>query len=236
MVRKLDDKSIFYAPNGEKEAKIKINSLELHMNQLELNIDYYARLVERLNVKDKPIYVDFLKRISVEYSLKTEKVFSWNEAYLNYLSRYFFVGMKLKDSAYNWNNSRFHKDTEEFMIQLKLNNTYYPIQPMVNEKANRNFYELYNSYVQCCRGFQDKAPMLSLKDWKSLYPIVCFDTSDIDKTRDVNNVTVTLLIKKSEKFQPKMYCVILEEAKIKMSLRGSQITIIEPFKGTVDKK
>jgi len=122
-------------------------------------------------------------------------------------------------------------DPNELTIQLKLNNTYYPIQPMVNDPTKSNYYELYNSYVQCCRGFQDKAPMLSLKDWKDLYPIVCFDTSDIDKTLDVNNVTVTLIINKTEAFRPKMFCVILQEAKVKMSLRGSQITVIEPFKG-----
>jgi len=122
-------------------------------------------------------------------------------------------------------------DPGEFSIQLKLNNTYYPIQPMVNDKTKSNFYELYNAYVQCSRGFQDKAPLLSLKDWKDLYPIVCFDTSDIDKTLDVNNVTVTLLIRKTETFVPKIFCLILQEAKVKMSIRGSQITIIEPFKG-----
>ena len=83
----------------------------------------------------------------------------------------------------------------------------------------------FKTKLQCCR-------------WKigNLFIQLCFDTSDIDKTLDVNNVTVTLLIRKMETFTPKIFCVTLQEAKVKMSISGSQITVIEPFKGTERKK
>ena len=100
----------------------------------------------------------------------------------------------------------------------------------IDETKNK-LNDTYNMYLQTCRVFQDKAPLLSLEDWESFYPIFCFNTSDINATLATNIVGGTLIINKSEAFKPKMHCLILQEVQLKMNVHGSQITVIEPYKG-----
>ena len=229
--RQVVPKLLFYGA-ASTAAKLKINTLELHIPSWTLNPRSELKLLERLNT-NKSIHVNYLNRICTTISMGQESTYSVKLANLAYRPRYILIGFKDSDISFQKNNNLFiQKDGNNSLksIQIQLNNTYYPINKMDFDVENNENIFPYETYVQTCKDFKTR-PQLSLEDYKNLYSIFCIDVSSQDDKLAINNIDVTLHITKDSDFKAKLYTLILEEKAISMRLSGGKVAIIEPVRG-----
>lgn len=229
--RNVNNKLIFYGA-ATTAAKLKLNTIELHIPEWTLNPRSEVKLLERLN-SNKSIHVDYLNRICTTIDMGVGTSYSVKVANLAYRPRYILVGFKDSDISFQKNNNLFiQKDGNDSLksIQIQLNNTYYPVNRMEFNVENNEQVSCYESYTETCKDFKTK-PQLTLEEFKNLYSIFCINVSDQDDKLVINNVDVTLHITKDSNFKAKLYILLLEEKKIEMRLNGGKISIIENVRG-----
>ena len=83
----------------------------------------------------------------------------------------------------------------------------------------------YFSYISMCEKF-GVDPQLSYEDFKNIYSVFCFDTSDQDEKLAINGVNVTVEIVKDDKFVARCFCVMLVEKEVQIELNNGRMAQI----------
>ena len=190
--------------------------------QLEL------KFFERLKI-DKPIKIDYLKRIVAGINIGEGVIVSWNAAKLPDKPKYILVGFKDLTSNQKTNNSLFIQATADDKqlksLQVQLNTAYYPMTEIkFNKKDNEQLHPFLN-YCDMCKLFgQD--PQLSYVDFKNLYSIFCFDVSAQPYDLEKYGCDVTIHITKDEALKLMCYCVILAEKHVEIQVQGGKMKMV----------
>ena len=232
---KENNAEIFFGSDGET-GLLEIKKLELWIPNIQPSLDIEAVLTKRLNT-NRDIKVNFLKRNTFTTTV-INQVHSWQIANVTNTPRFLFVAFKLTglNTAFDVNNSLFtgYQDARDGVgsavkitdLQVKLNQTRYPLDPMIQDPECFNVFESYNMYSEICKVFGTE-PQLNPIDFRSLYPIYCFDLSAQDENLVKNGIQIQLEIKKSSSESLTAYCLILEDTSHVIKVINGQMTRIE---------
>ena len=111
-------------------------------------------------------------------------------------------------------------------IQVKLNNVYYPMNRMSFDSEKHDLVLPYMSYIKMAKNYTD-SPSLSLMDFKSSYPIFCFDVNAQDDALISSNCIITVEITKDANFKATCYALVLEENLKQISLQNGTFISLE---------
>ena len=233
--RKENNAEIFFGSDGET-GLLEIKKLELWIPNIQPSLDIEAVLTKRLNT-NRDIKINFLKRNTFTTTV-INQVHSWQIANVTNTPRFLFVAFKPTglNTAFDVNNSLFtgYQDARDGVgsavkitdLQVKLNQTRYPLDPMIQDPERFNVFESYNMYSEICKVFGTE-PQLNPIDFRSLYPIYCFDLSAQDENLVKNGIQIQLEIKKSSSESLTAYCLILEDMSHVIKVINGQMTRIE---------
>ena len=242
--RIINDKAIFFGATGT-QAYLKIDKLEFWIPQITPSLEIETMVTKRLN-NDKPIPVNFLKRISETYNFNSNFA-SWHFTRVSTSPRYLFLAFQPAiPPSFEENNSLFFlkgkyivtstsggtttktsvKDEIE-SLQVLINQTRYPIDPLQINVSSENIYlEGYNSYVEMCEKFGTN-PQLSAVEWRDLYPVFCFDLSSQPEDIANNGCDITIKMKKNNSNSMlKAHAVLLVETENKIEVNNGRMVRI----------
>ena len=234
--RKENDHEIFFGVDGQN-AKLEIRKLDLWIPNIQPSLDIEAALTKRLNT-NRDIRVNFLKRNTFTTTIINQQ-HSWQIANVTNTPRFLFVAFKPTglNSAFDVNNSLFtgYQTAGEGIaaavkitdLQVKLNQSRYPLDPMIQDPEHFNIFESYNAYSEICKVFGVADPQLNPIEYRTLYPIYCFDLSAQDENLVKNGIQIQLEIRKSSAESLTAYCLILEDTSHIIKVVNGQMTRIE---------
>jgi double jelly roll domain-containing protein len=143
--------------------------------------------------------------------------YTWTISEVKNHVRYVFIGFKTENDNIKKNNNLFTiKNIRK--IQVSVNGEDYP---EINFNSDTgDVAELYLAYIKSCEFFGYE-PQLNIKEYTSLYPIICNNTTNQPETLVGNSVSVS--IEKDGTDQITAYCLLLEESLIVANLGDHSI-------------
>ena len=232
--RYINNESIFFGATGTK-AYLKINKLQFWIPHITPSLEIATMVTKRLN-SDKPIPVNYLKRISRTYNFESDEV-SWHIARVRTSPRYLFLAFQPADPpSFEENNSLFFlRDNKRKVggktvideinsLQVLINQTLYPLYPLkINIGSKNIFSEGFEAYVEMCKNF-GTSPQLNPKDWRDLYPIFCFDLSSQSEDIAKNGCDITIEMEKNRSdLKLKAHAVLLVETENKIEVNNGRM-------------
>ena len=205
--REINNPFIFHGAGG-KQAYLKIDILELWIPHITPSLSIENMITKRLN-SGKDIPVSFMGRVAASINFDQTK-YSWHFTRTSNTPRYLLLAFKENRSGNFINNDAlFHLENIQ-SVQVALNQSRYPIDPLRIDLSRNYFSEGYNAYKNICRDFGNEN-VLSLDEWRNLYPIFCFDLSAQKEDLKRNGVDVTITIEKKGGDSYTAYGVVLED-------------------------
>ena len=225
--RNLDDENIFYTTTAGKEAKINIINLTWWIPQITPSLDVEAQVSKRLN-SNKSIPFVILKRTLIYTTIEAQK-YNWKIANISNSPRYIIAGFKLDKSDFDKDNNRFISydgNNEIKSLRIALNQIYYPIDKMEFSGINNSMSHPYRNYCEMCKTFGVEPP-LDYITFKKDYSIFCFDVSSQQEDLKKNGIDITLELEKSNNFDLKAFCLLLEDARYQIVTHDGNMIRIE---------
>ena len=189
--------------------------LEWWIPVLTMNLTSEKIFHQQLN-DDKNIEIGVLKRRMAKTTFNVSD-FTWTISEVKKQIRYVFVTFKTATEGFKKNNNLF-TGSKIRKLKVHVNGEEYPEMKLNFEDGDVS--EAYMSFLKACDYFGNDS-QLNIKDYVSLYPIFCFNTTSQDETITSNSITVT--IEKDGTDQYTAFCLMLEETHIRVNLGDNSI-------------
>ena len=234
LTRSSTDNNALCRPNGTLAGKIKIKNIRWMLPRVTPNDMVKLELMRAIK-EEVTLNCGFRMRQHISVSVPASTEFTWRLGVRSSPEqpRFIFLCFQTDRSENQEKINTVYDNVKLSSAHILLNNDRYPLNDFETKFSQNNFDVLYTNFIAFRKKFYGIDPMISPTfigplEYKTIYPIVCFDVSKQSERlkSGVTDITLHCRFEENPANKTIAHAVIISDRKLKFKSDGEKLSVI----------
>ena len=234
LTRSSTDNNALCRPNATGAGKIKIKNIRWMLPRVTPNDMVKLELMRAIK-EEVTLNCGFRMRQHISVSVPASTEFTWRLGVRSSPEqpRFIFLCFQTDRSENQEKINTVYDNVKLSSAHILLNNDRYPLNDFETKFSQNNFDVLYTNFIAFRKKFYGIDPMISPTfigplEYKTIYPIVCFDVSKQSERlkSGVTDITLHCRFEENPANKTIAHAVIVSDRKLKFKSDGEKLSVI----------